>query len=219
MTGSSRHRRKAPRALACFIRTSGEATTSPAMKRVYEVTKASEAASRASFVPKRHGISDRKPPKFHGSWILISAEGSMFETKADMSLVNLFANPYEGIATTESSLELIESLVIVVAGRPFLRASCFPSSKNLNLCFPSPTHAIPSRLHREHGGAALTVWHYSAMFTSYAKFFTVCSLGLYTFCFCLRHPSQPRLEGTPGIVNLHSRRSFACCFYVSGGVS
>lgn len=159
-----------------------------------------------------------KGPKFQGSCILISPNGSILETKAEVSLVSLvslFASPYEGVPITDIALKSNE-LPLLTAGlcRPCLSASCFPSSKNLNLCFPSPIHGILRRWHREHGGVALTAWHCPTIYIRRNSLHNMLSRPS-TFCFCLRHPSQPRLEGTPGIAHLDPRCPFTLWSYFS----
>lgn len=83
----------------------------------------------------------------------------MLETKADMSLVSLFASVYEGFPMTHCLLKSSGLLLFAVVDRLFLSAPCFPSSTNLNLCVPSPAQGMRNRWHREHGGFVLTEWH------------------------------------------------------------
>lgn len=68
------------------------------------------------------------------------------------------------------------------------------SSLNLNLCCPAPTQTIFRRAHREHDGFAWS--HYGKL-----QNMSLCDVNAKpTFFFCMRQPSQPRPDGTPGII-------------------
>ena len=124
-------------------------------KQRYEVTRARDAASRASFVPKRLGTSARNDPYAHDRLYFRSVETLTTSINARVSLLCSLLGKQQ-IARREFCLSDV--------GLTNFHAWPSEAGKrkfwdlNWNLRRPEPMHAVWRRLHREQVG--LTSSHY-----------------------------------------------------------